>query len=331
MRRFEKRLGRAIGCATLVSGLLGGPLAAQEPLWDELQRRVKSEPISLGALFQFVADGQTDRSFPGTNGFSVANFRFSLSGRLDGGFDYFLQSNFGSLLDARIGITVHPSVTIDAGRFKTPYSREFLTGAGSIDFVNRSQSVTALAPNRALGVAVRGPIDDALHYSVGLFNGGGGTGGNARGEMLGVARLSWRSDGLEVAVNAARQGDRRPLGGGDTPSIATVRALVGADARLTRGDWLFAAEVDVGEGQIGTPEDPWGGFLTVGFMTDEKSQLLVRLDHFETGALGDERTLLIPGWNLWPTAATELQVNAVLPLEGFNGDPQLLINLQLAF
>lgn len=315
----------------LTSLCVAQPLAAQEPLWDELQRRVKSEPISLGALFQFVADAQTDRSFPGQNGFSVANFRFSLSGQLDDGFEYFLQSNFGGLLDARIGLQVHPSVTIDAGRFKTPYSREFLTGAGSIDFVNRSQSVTALAPNRALGVAVRGPLDEAFRYSVGLFNGGGGTGGNARGEMLGVARLSWQNEELEVAVNAAHQGDRRILGPGDDPSISTVRTLVGADARFTQDAWLFAAELDVGEGQLATPSDPWGGFLTVGFMTDEKNQLLVRLDHFDTGVPGDERTLLIPGWNLWPTSATELQVNAVLPLEGFNGDPQLLVNLQLAF
>jgi hypothetical protein len=312
--------------------LFGSPLSAQEPLWDELQRRIKSEPISLGALFQFVGDAQVDRSFPGEDGFSVANFRLSLSGQLDGGFDYFLQSNFGGLLDARIGLTLHPSLTIDAGRFKTPYSREFLTGAGSIDFVNRSQSVTALAPNRALGVAARGALGDELSYSAGVFNGGGGLGGNARGEMLGVARLSWQRDDLEVALNGARQGDRRVINpGANDPSIATVRNLVGVDARLTQDRWLFAAELDIGDGQIGTQDDPWGGFATLGYMTAEDSQLLIRLDHFDTGALGDERTLLIPGWNLWPTAATELQINAVLPLEGFNGDPQLLINLQLAF
>ena len=320
------------GCSYVALGLLlASPLAAQEPLWDELQRRVKSEPISLGVLFQFVADVQETRSFPGENGFSVANFRFSLSGRLDGGFDYLLQSNFGGLLDARIGARVHPSVTIDAGRFKTPYSREFLTGAGSIDFVNRSQSVSALAPNRALGIAARGPISSEVSYSLGLFNGGGGAGGNARGEMMGVARISWQRGGLEVAVNAARQGDRRVLAVGDDPSIATVRSLVGADARLTVDGWLLAAEVDIGEGQLGTPSDPWGGFATLGYSLDEKNQLLIRLDHFDTGARGDERQLLILGWNLWPTAVTELQVNSVFPLEGFNGDPQLLVNLQLAF
>ncbi len=315
-------------CAGL---LLPSQGSAQEPLWDQLQSRVKSEPISLGVLFQFVGDAQSDRSFPGESGFSVANFRFSLGGRLDGGFEYFLQSNFGSLLDARIGFNAHPSLAIDAGRFKTPYSREFLTGAGGIDFVNRSQSVTALAPNRALGVAIRGPLAEELSYSVGVFNGGAGVRGNPRGEMMGVARVGWQRDGLEVAVNAARNGDRRVLDPEDDPTFSALRTLVGFDVLFTQGAWMTSGEFHIGDGRIGTPDDPWGGFATLGYVMEENGQLLVRLDHFDTGVAGDVRTLLIPGWNLWPTAATELQVNVVLPLEGFDGDPRLLVNLQLAF
>lgn len=307
-------------------------LQAQERMWDDLQDRIKSDPISLGVLFQFVGDVQSDRSFPGQNGFSVANFRISLRGNLDGGIDYLLQSNFGGLLDARVGVQVNESVTFDFGRFKTPFSSEFLTGAGSIDFVNRSQSVTALVPNRALGAQVRGPVGDGFHYSAGVFNGGGGSGGNARGEFIGVGRLAWASEGLEVGVNAAVNGDQRVLvPAAADPSFATLDNLLGFDARLVDGPWLIAGELDIGDGQIGSSSDPWGGFATLGYMVEENSQILARLDHFDTGVLGDERTLFIAGWNLWPTSATELQVNGVIPIEGFSQDPQLLVNLQLAF
>lgn len=318
----------------LLGVLLAAPAAvsAQEPMWEDLQDRIKSDPISLGALFQFVGDVQADRSFPGENGFSVANFRISLRGRLDGGFDYLLQSNFGGLLDARIGIQVNESVAFDFGRFKTPFSSEFLTGAGSIDFVNRSQSVTALAPNRALGAQVRSPIGDGFHFSAGVFNGGGGSGGNARGEFIGVGRLAWANEEVEIGVNAAANGDQRVFvpGAGD-PSFATVESLLGIDARLVRGPWLLAGEIDMGDGQVGSSSDPWGGFATIGYMVEENSQLLARLDHFDTGVIGDERTLFIAGWNLWPTSVTELQINGVIPIEGFSEDPQLLVNLQLAF
>lgn len=303
---------------------------AQDRLWDDLQGRIKSEALSLGALFQFVGDVQSERTFPGENGFSVANFRFSLSGRLDGGVDYLLQSNFGGLLDARIGWQLHPYATLDVGRFKTPYSREFLTGAGSIDLVNRSQSVSALAPARGLGAAVRG-LAQGLQYSVGLFNGGGGVGGNARGNFLGVARLAWHREGRELALNAAWNGDRRRLAEGSDPTFANLRRLFGADARVVQGPWLVSAEVDMGSGALGSGSDPWGGFFTVGYLVRENSQLLLRLDHFDPGPPGEERTLIIPAWNLWPTSATELQVNAVLPVDGFGGEPQLLVNLQLAF
>jgi hypothetical protein len=82
-----------------------------------------------------------------------------LSGSLDGDFDYFLQTNFAaspSILDARVGWTASEQFGVWAGRFKTPVSAELLTFAGSLDFVNRSRMVEALAPGRQMGVQFRG-------------------------------------------------------------------------------------------------------------------------------------------------------------------------------
>ncbi len=313
-----------------------GSAQSDEPLWDELHSLIKSEPFSVGALFQFVGDFQSNRSFPGEDGFSVANFRLSIGGRLDGGFDYFLQSNFGDLLDARIGFQLSESATIDVGRFKAPYSREFLTAAAGIDFVNRSQSVTALGPGRALGLAVRGRPLPSWSYGIGVFNAGGNVAGNAAGRFRAVGRVAWNRElgegaAVEVAVNGAYNGDRTPIELDADPALANLKGLFGVDTRVTIDEWLVAAELDLGIDPLVGGSSPWGGFLTVGRMVSDKSQLLARLDHFDTGLLDDRRMLLVFGWNLWPTNATELQVNVIAPVDGFSGEPQLLTNLQIAF
>ncbi len=305
------------------------PLAGQEPLWDDFRERLKSETASFGALLHLNGDFQADRTFPGGDGFAVAEFRFGVSGRLDGGVDYLLQSNFGDVLDARVGFQLHRALTIDAGRFKTPFSGEFLTGAGDLDFVTRSQSIRALAPNRALGVALRGPIAAGFSYSLGLFNGRGGSTGNPRGRFANVARLAWRADGIEIALNGAVNGDRVPLIELSDPAFATIRSLLGADLRVVRGPWLLSAEVDRGDGQLGTVRDPWGGFLTGGYQVRPGSQLLLRLDHLDTGRSLDRRTLVIGGWNFSPTGPTQIQINAIFPVNGFGEEPRLLMNLEL--
>ncbi len=331
-RRTALPYVRALGSlAIALSQVLASlPLRAQEPLLVELRDRIKSDPISFGALFQFVGDFQAERTFPGQDGFSVANFRFIMSGRLDRGVDYLLVSNFGGLLDARVGLSLHPSITLDAGRFKAPYSREFLTGGGDIDFVSRSQSVTALAPGRALGAALRGPLGSGFNYSVGMFNGGGGVSGNARGEYAGVARLGWTRGGIELAVNGAWNDDHRVVGELEDPTFATLRGLIGADLRITRGPLLVSAELDRGTDKLGTARDPWGGFVTAGYMVNPRHQVLMRLDHFDTGRVGDRRILLIGGWNYSPSSPTQVQINAVFPVDGFQEEPRLLVNLELA-
>ena len=59
--------------------------SADEPLWSQLKGQFKTKPLSVGLLFQGVADFQPERSLPGENGFQVANFRLSVRGELDSG------------------------------------------------------------------------------------------------------------------------------------------------------------------------------------------------------------------------------------------------------
>ena len=135
--------------------------AAEEPLLQSLQQRVKTEALELGMIFQVIGDFHSESRYAGQAGFSVANARVFIKGTLDRRFSYLLQTNFvksPAILDGRIGYELRPALILDAGQFKTPFSREFLVAASDIDFVNRSQVVTILAPGRQIGMQVRGDL-----------------------------------------------------------------------------------------------------------------------------------------------------------------------------
>jgi hypothetical protein len=61
-----------------------------------------------------------------------------------------------TLLEAIVSWSPDPRLMISAGRFKTPFSREFIQDIANIDFVNRSRVVVALVPNRQRGLRLRG-------------------------------------------------------------------------------------------------------------------------------------------------------------------------------
>lgn len=195
----------AAAAAALSLGLwLGASLApvrcaraqeGAEPRLQQLQETFKKPSLSVGALFQSVADFQIDRTGPGHNGFSVANFRLALYGDLDAGFGYFLQANFvgtPAILDARLKYRPGRFLAFDFGQFKVPFSKEFLTGAGGIDFVNRSQVVTALAPGRQIGIGATLANEPAtLRLTTGAFNGNAAAAnGNDNDRFLYAARAS---------------------------------------------------------------------------------------------------------------------------------------------
>lgn len=339
---------------TIGLGLLIGAPGAQaqqeaEPSFDQLVAAFQREYLTLGILLQVVGDYQHERTLPGENGFTIANARVRVTGQLDNGFGYLVQANLASspaILDAAARYRLVDAATIQAGLFKAPFIREFLTGAGSIDFVNRSQVVTALAPNRQIGVQVGGrPGAGALEYAVGAFNGNRySAGGNDNSDLLYAGRLGfWPSiatsdrpnDRLEIAVNVAHSRDASaPIGAGFIPSFAGERTLFGGDVRWRFGPWLVAGEVitarlDFDGGPVAKPS---GWHATGGYMLTRKSQVLARWDAFRPDGIAPDLDLLVLGYNLWPTRPTELQINYVIPIKGPGPDRhQVLVNLQVGF
>ncbi len=326
----------------LMSALDAAPVLAQtaEPGYETLVSRFQSDPLRLGLLLQVVADFQSERSENGTNGFSVANMRLAVSGRLDAGFHYLLQANFinsPAILDARVGFESAPAFRVDAGRFKVPFSYEFLTSAASIDFVNRARVVSALAPNRQLGVQASGRVSSGVRYAAGVFSGPRSE--NPSGFVLGAGRLSVRTgdDRDEGVVDAGLNlaaGRNGTIDGRDDVEIATdARLLVGADVRYERRALLLAGELIAGRltfDDAAPTEEPWGFHATAGWRPTRRTQLLLRWDHFAPD-VDDASQRVVLGFNAWPTTPTEVQVNWVVPVDGALANHQLLVNFQVGF
>jgi hypothetical protein len=323
------------------------PAAAQdgeEPLLDSLRERLKSREFSLGLLLEVTGDLQSDRAFPGENGFGVGTVRLDLRGELDGGWGYRVQTEFGGILDAFLSFRAHPSVVVDGGLFKAPFSAEFLLPSADIDMIDRPQIVRGLVPRRKVGAQVRGAPDDGpFAYRVGVFNRGGPIGGSDDGTLLWVARATYGTpelrdgvtwtEGFRVGVNVARGGDRPVTGAGLGLRYTGIRELFGADVRFEDGPWLATGEIVAGRARVPEPRSPWGFEATAGYRLTERSQILARWDFFSADVPGTaDSNLLILGWNHWPTGAAQLQANLAIPMRGPGGDdPRFVAAAQIAF
>jgi hypothetical protein len=322
-------------------GLTIAPLAAQEteePIYDELMRLVTHDGLTVGTLFQAVADPSVDGDDPASANVTVSTARLLLAGVLDGGFRYFLQTNFAaspSVLDARVGWVLDERFGVWAGRFKTPFNQELIDYAGSIDFVNRSRVVSQLGTDRQVGIQVASTFDIAT-LIVGGFT--GPSNNPAGDDLVGVARVAVVPDigeehslraGLSAAVGRDGAIGGRALGAG----FDGEATLFEIDARYERGQLLLAGEGVVASYQAdtGVEGDGSGVYLTAGWRTTERTQILARWDRYtEPGADAADDNMLF-GFNVWPTRASEIQVNWVAPLAGSAEPYKILINFQVGF
>ncbi|MDE1977192.1 MAG: hypothetical protein KGI84_08040, partial [Elusimicrobia bacterium] len=226
---------------------------AGEPIFNEFAEHFKQPYFDVGALVQAGGDWQSQPSSPsGNNGFSLATARIILQGKLDEGFSYFFQNDFTktpAILDAIASWTADPRLTIRGGRFKSPFSAEFLIWGGNLDFINRAQVVNELAPGRQVGVQASGEfLESKLSYAIGAFN-GNSSGSNDNNQMMSVGRLGFapfnegsRWGKLQVGISGAYSDDARAQLGTILPNFAGTRRLAGGDFRWTKGRLLLSSE-----------------------------------------------------------------------------------------
>jgi len=320
---------------------------SSEPLLKEFQERFQKPYFNIGFLQQTVGDFQIERSFSGQNGFNISNFRLKIYGEFDGGFGYYLQTNFiqqPAILDARIYYRLSPSLQINAGLYKAPFSGEYLISAASIDFVNRSRVVSALIPGRQIGMMLDGSLlEKTLSYQAGIFNGNGfQDNGNDNQHFMYVGRLLFERNiplnsednlQLKIGINAAISRDSLlNFNNLHLSAFTGTRRLLGTDVRLTAAGFLLAAEYlwSQFDPRNGIRRSPDGYYLTIGKMITPKSQLLFRWDSIKGDGLFSADDWFILGFNWWPTGVSEIQINYII--DSGNTDVknnQLLINFQI--
>lgn len=322
--------------------------AQDEPLFEKLKKDFNKEYLSVGALIQVVADFQNERTFAGNNGFNISNFRWRVHGKLDKNFSYFLQTNFidsPTMLDAFITYQFSPVFQLTAGLFKAPFSKEFLVAAQDIDFINRSQVVSSLAPGRQIGMQFSGWLsNEQIYYAIGAFNGNNfRTNSNDNDEFLYATRLAFSpklsstansQSQLEIGINAATSNDNQANIPGVYSNFRGKRNLIGTDLRWTSDKLLFASEAIFAtlDRRVGSEIKPQGFHITGGLMATSNSQLLLRFDKFQIDDSVDSSHLLIFGYNLWPSKVSAFQANYIIDLDESNFiNHQLLFNLQINF
>ncbi len=333
---------------TFFSSLVFARASTSEPLYKQFIENFQKPYFSVGFLQQTVADFQIERHLAGQNGFSIANFRLKIFGEFDGGFGYYLQTNFvkqPAMLDARIYYRFSPALRINAGLYKAPFSGEYLISAASIDFVNRSRAVTALVPGRQIGIMVDGQLEKkTFTYQLGIFNGNGSrANGNENNNFMYVGRLLFEKSiplnseenlQVKIGVNAAVSRDSLlNFGALYLSQFTGTRRLLGADVRLTAAGLLLAGEYlwSRFDPENGTCRSPRGYYLTLGKMITPKSQLLFRWDSINGDGLFSADDWFILGFNWWPTGVSEIQLNYIINTRNFHFKKnQILINFQIA-
>jgi hypothetical protein len=327
-------------CFFLLTNLISAQ-ENEEKLYDEFRNIFNKKYLNVGALIQVVGDHQIERTFANHNGFTIQNLRFKLFGEFDEGIGYAIQTNFlraPAILDARIYYKLTPNFFIDAGLYKTPFSREQLTSSSNIDFVSRSQVVLALGPNRQVGVSVRGAIADKLfQYQLGAFNGNRfSTSGNDNNDLFYVGRVSitpkisnQKSDNFEIGINAGQGNEKSIPIAGET--FEGKRLLLGADARLTLEKIMLSGEyINAKLNSSGGEEfSPSGFYATAGYMICTNNQILLRIDSIKMDKDMDSNNLIILGYNIWPTKIAKFQINYIIPEYSRPKQHRLMVNAQV--
>lgn len=146
----------------------------------------------------------------------------------------------GRWRDAFVDVRASRALQVRAGHFKVPFSREQLTGAGDLDFIDRSRAADWLAPGRSLGVAVHGRfLNRIVGYDVGAFRRDGtrtGLVGPVAGEPTVAARVTVRPRG--GARRAGSLGDVEIGLAAATSELSDGRASL--RGRLTSTEILFS-------------------------------------------------------------------------------------------
>ncbi|MBN2416131.1 hypothetical protein JXO52_09825 [bacterium] len=190
----------------------------------------------------------------GSGGFFLKRARFSATAAFSGPVSWKVQAELAGqpkLLDAILRVRFLPGLTLSAGQFKIPVSRENLLSSGKLITISRSRIVEALTARsgdplgnqngRDIGIAFEGAITGRqrtlIEYTLAVINGSGINRTDVDRWKDVAARIAvtpWRNVTLAVSALCGRH----RYSGID----GTGRSRTGADIAWTPGPFLFIAE-----------------------------------------------------------------------------------------
>jgi hypothetical protein len=188
-------------------------LAAAQILFVPAALLAQGSPLSV-RLSGYIQARETYRDATGLSG-SINRARLSASGGGAKDLTWRIQGEFrtGSVGTGRASVSLQDAYIryqpgafgIQAGQFKTPFTREFITSLADIETADRSTVVDSLAPKRDLGVMVDYVFGSDATVFLGVFNGEGqNVTSNADSSVLIVARATGRpASFLTLGVNVA--------------------------------------------------------------------------------------------------------------------------------
>jgi hypothetical protein len=267
--------------ATLLAAALlcASPLPGQQPT----KPVPASSGVKLSGYLQARGTWQKDVGLTST----INRARLTAAGGIATDFAWRIQGEFrtGNVGNGKASVSLtdayirwkRKDLGIQAGQFKTPFTREYTTSLADLETTDRSTVVDSLAPKRDIGVMADYDLRKRVTFLFGLFNGEGtNTTSNRDSTVLGVARIALRPiRQLAVGVNAARYFGDSTRYGADI-SYEGPRVTV-------RGEFVAGSRDGLG----GRKDHGWFGLAA--FRPVEEVQLFGKYEYFGRPQLTDQQ------------------------------------------
>jgi len=261
----------------LLAALFVVPAAAQTPA---------AEPAPpIVELSGYLQARETWQHAVGLTG-SINRARLAAAGSVAPSVSYRVQAEFrtGSAGNGRASVSLQDAYirfarerwSVQAGQFKTPFAREFVTSLTEVETADRSTVVDSLAPKRDIGLMGEYTITPTVTAYAGVFNGEGqNVTANGDSTVLGVARVVVRPLAhVALGANAARYF-------GDSTRY-------GADASYQDGPFVVRAEYLAQARDATASADDHGWYLVGAYALVPEVQLVAKYETFERPGISDQ-------------------------------------------
>ena len=259
--------------------LTGGPLIAQQPA----KAAPASSGVKLSGYLQARETWQKDVGLTST----LNRARLTAAGGVATDFTWRIQGEFrtGNVGTGKASVSLtdayvrwkHRDLGLQAGQFKTPFTREYVTSLADLETADRSTVVDSLAPKRDIGVMGDYELRKKVTFYAGVFNGEGtNITGNRDSTVLAVARIAARPiREVSIGANIARYF-------GDSTRYGADISYEGPKVTL-RGEFVAGARDELG----GRKDHGWFGLAA--FRPADEVQLFGKYEYFGRPQISDQQ------------------------------------------